>query len=162
MDYSFSIAADGNCPVKGFTVVADAASVSKILFVPKAQPHTFSCSSPTPLHLRAKAQIEAYLAGRLQSFDLPIQPEGTPFQLMVWSQIGAIPFGETLTYGEIGQRLGDRRLARAVGQAANKNPLPLVIPCHRVLGKNGRLTGFAGGTATKAFLLGLERTPWRD
>ncbi|MEA2114015.1 MAG: methylated-DNA--[protein]-cysteine S-methyltransferase, partial [Thermodesulfobacteriota bacterium] len=87
---------------------------------------------------------------------LPLSPQGTPFQLAVWELMQQIPYGETRSYGELAAGLGNPNKARAVGGAANKNPLPMVIPCHRVMGANGKLTGFAGGLATKQFLLSLE------
>jgi len=157
MDYFFAIDVGDRCPLRGLTVSVDATWVQGVRFVLKEQLGEGAAALPTPLHKEAQAQIEAYLAGRLKEFDLPIHPIGTPFQQQVWAQMQKIPFGETCTYGEVGVDLGDVHLARAVGNAANKNPLPLLIPCHRVVGKGGRLTGFACGTATKAFLLDLER-----
>ncbi len=109
-----------------------------------------------PLLAAVSRQLSEYFTGRRQAFELPQSPQGTPFQLAVWEIMQQIPYGETMTYGEIAARLGNQNKARAVGSAANKNPLPLVIPCHRVMGARGRLTGFAGGLATKQFLLNLE------
>lgn len=136
---------------------ADAECLLGVEFVLRGRSAEKATGAPNALHLAARRQIEAYLDGGLQSFTLPLCPQGTTFQQRVWAEIAAIPFGKTLTYGEIAARLGDVQLARAVGQAANKNPLPLVIPCHRVIGRGGRLTGFAPGIATKAFLLDLEK-----
>ncbi|SHO48864.1 methylated-DNA--[protein]-cysteine S-methyltransferase [Desulfopila aestuarii] len=156
MDYFFEIKDTGQCPLRGFIVSADLYHVQGVRFVLKDENNSAS-TPPGPLHRRVQEQIEAYLQGQLQQFDLPVKVAGTPFQQRAWAIMAEIPFGETLTYGEIGVRLGGAHLARAVGNAANKNPLPLIIPCHRVLGKNGNLTGFACGTETKAFLLALER-----
>ena len=104
-----------------------------------------------------EAQIREFLRGERTVFDLPLSISGTDFQLMVWEKIKAIPYGKTCSYSEIGRQLGDRRKARAVGGAANANPVPLVIPCHRVVGTDGNLTGFAGGLKLKKRLLDLEQ-----
>jgi len=104
----------------------------------------------------AAAQFRAYFAGTLRAFDLPLDPLGTPFQLAAWEVLRAIPFGTTITYGEQACRLGDGRKARAVGAANGRNPLPIVVPCHRVIGGDGTLVGFAAGTETKAWLLHHE------
>jgi len=157
MDYYFATNDTDQCPLRGFIVSADAYHVHGVRFVLKEDKVIASEESPGPLHRGAQEQIEAYLQGRLQQFELPVKVAGTPFQQQVWDIMAEIPFGETVTYGEIGARLGGLHLARAVGNAANRNPLPLIIPCHRVLGKNGSLTGFACGTETKAYLLALER-----
>ena len=109
-----------------------------------------------PLLSSASLQLSEYFTGHRQNFDLPLSPQGTPFQLAVWELMQQIPYAKTLSYGEIAAELGNPNKARAVGGAANKNPLPLVIPCHRVMGANGKLTGFAGGLKTKQFLLSLE------
>jgi len=102
-------------------------------------------------------QLHAYFAGDLFEFDLPLAPEGTDFQQDVWQKLQEIPYGETMTYGEIAQDLGNPKASRAVGAANGRNPIPIVIPCHRVIGHNGKLTGFRGGLAFKEALLGLER-----
>ena len=104
----------------------------------------------------AIAQLAAYFAGRLRRFDLTIAPEGTPFQREVWSALTRIPYGETVSYGELTARLGRPRASRAVGAANGRNPIPIVIPCHRVIGANGSLTGFGGGLPIKRRLLELE------
>jgi methylated-DNA-[protein]-cysteine S-methyltransferase len=101
-------------------------------------------------------QLREYLAGRLTAFDLPLAPEGTPFQREVWRAVAAIPYGETRSYGEIARRMGRAEAVRAVGAANGQNPLPLVIPCHRVIGSDGRLTGYGGGLPLKKRLLALE------
>ncbi len=105
-------------------------------------------------------QIFAYLNGTLRSFDLPLAPDGTEFQRRVWRELGAIPYGETRSYGEIATKVGIPKGARAVGGAVGANPLPIIIPCHRVLCSDGKLGGFGGNTerdlALKCYLLGLE------
>jgi methylated-DNA-[protein]-cysteine S-methyltransferase len=101
-------------------------------------------------------QLEAYFDGKLRNFDLELAPEGTPFQLSVWKALRQIPYGTTVSYGEIARRIGRPRAVRAVGAANGKNPLPIVIPCHRVIGCNGRLTGYGGGLHIKKALLDIE------
>ncbi len=107
----------------------------------------------------AAAQLDEYFAGVRKEFDLPIAPAGTPFQRRVWSLLRAIPWGATISYAELARRAGNRAACRAVGAANGRNPLPIVVPCHRVIGSDGRLTGYAGGLAAKQFLLELERKP---
>ena len=109
------------------------------------------------LVIKATVQIQEYCEGKRTIFDLPLSPQGTEFQLQVWRIISSIPYGKTLSYGEIAARLGNRKKARAVGGAANANPIPLVIPCHRVIGADGSLTGFAGGLKLKDQLLRFEQ-----
>src|SRR5581483_1764216 len=101
----------------------------------------------------AIAQLEAYFAGELRDFDLPLAPAGTPFQMRVWKALRAIPFGETQSYGELANDLGDRNASRAVGLANGRNPIGIVVPCHRVIGANGALTGYGGGIERKRWLL---------
>jgi methylated-DNA-[protein]-cysteine S-methyltransferase len=104
----------------------------------------------------AREQLDAYFTGELQEFDLPLAPEGTEFQLRVWDELTRIPFGETISYGELARRLGDPRLVRAVGTANGRNPLSIVIPCHRVIGADGSLVGYGGGLDRKRWLLDHE------
>jgi methylated-DNA-[protein]-cysteine S-methyltransferase len=106
----------------------------------------------------ARRQLEAYFAGRLRSFDVPLSPRGTPFQLQVWDALRAIPYGTTVSYAEIARRIGRPSAARAVGRAVGQNPLAIVVPCHRVVGASGALTGFAWGIERKRRLLELEAT----
>lgn len=127
--------------------------------VTKTSPSSYqSHSGNHALLYRAQKQLKEYFQGKRRIFDLLLCPQGTPFQQSVWSIMQEIPFGETKTYGEIAAALGNSNKARAVGGAANKNPLPIVIPCHRVIGSSGSLTGFAGGLETKKYLLNLEQT----
>lgn len=104
----------------------------------------------------ARAQLEEYFAGARRAFDLALDPVGTPFQLATWAVLRTIPYGTTMSYGDQARHLGDPNKARAVGAANGKNPLSIVVPCHRVVGTNGSLTGFAGGLDAKAFLLEFE------
>jgi len=105
----------------------------------------------------AKAQLNQYFAGSLKSFSIPLEPNGTPFQLSVLDELKKIPYGETVSYGEIAARLGKPQAMRAVGAANGRNPIPVIIPCHRVIGSTGKLTGFGGGLPTKEALLKLEQ-----
>jgi methylated-DNA-[protein]-cysteine S-methyltransferase len=102
-------------------------------------------------------QLSEYFAGSRQQFDLEITLEGTPFQKKVWQELRRIPFGQTASYQDIATRVGNAKACRAVGMANNKNPLPIIVPCHRVIGKNGSLTGFGGGLDIKKQLLDLEK-----
>lgn len=104
----------------------------------------------------AREQLRAYFDGQLQAFDLPLAPRGTEFQLRVWHALRAIPYGVTCSYLDIARAIGKPSATRAVGAANGRNPLPIVVPCHRVIGANGSLTGFGGGVPTKRFLLALE------
>lgn len=106
----------------------------------------------------AQAQLDEYFAGSRQEFDLALDPAGTDFQLKAWTVLRAIPYGQTLSYGEQAAELGEPGAARAVGAANGRNPLSIVVPCHRVVAASGALTGFAGGLDTKAWLLDHERT----
>ena len=111
-----------------------------------------------PVLRAAAAQLGEYFAGERRSFDLPLAPAGTAWQLAVWEQLRLIPYGTTVTYGEIARRLGSPAASRAVGLANGRNPIAIVVPCHRVIGANGALTGFAGGMDVKRTLLALEST----
>ncbi|HEX5420506.1 MAG TPA: methylated-DNA--[protein]-cysteine S-methyltransferase [Gammaproteobacteria bacterium] len=103
-------------------------------------------------------QLEAYFARELRVFDVPLQPEGTAFQKKVWHALTSIPYGETVSYGEIARRIRQPTASRAVGAANGRNPLPIIVPCHRVIGADGSLTGFGGGLPIKQRLLALERS----
>ncbi|MCO5145772.1 MAG: methylated-DNA--[protein]-cysteine S-methyltransferase [Aquamicrobium sp.] len=106
---------------------------------------------------RVKDQLREYFDGTRQEFDLPLDMRGTAFQLAVWRELARIPYGETISYGELARRIGQPEASRAVGAANGANPIPIVIPCHRVIGANGSLSGFGGGIETKKRLLALER-----
>ena len=104
----------------------------------------------------ACVQLRAYLAGELRRFDLALAPTGSPFQQRVWHELTQIPYGETISYGELARRVGQPQAARAVGMANNRNPIAIVVPCHRVVGADGRLVGFGGGLPRKQWLLQHE------
>jgi methylated-DNA-[protein]-cysteine S-methyltransferase len=112
--------------------------------------------STDPLLLEAEAQLTAYFAGELERFELPLAPRGTAFQRRVWESLRAIPYGTTTTYAELAAALGRPSACRAVGAANGRNPLPVIVPCHRVIGAAGALTGYGGGLERKRRLLALE------
>ena len=117
---------------------------------PRLMPH------PTPLLEAGRAQLLAYLAGERREFDLPLAPRGTPFQEKVWPALRAIPWGQTRSYRDIAEAVDCPRGFRAVGLANRRNPIPILIPCHRVVGADGSLTGYAGGVELKQAMLALE------
>lgn len=105
---------------------------------------------------QAKSQLDEYFAGKRREFALPLDPQGTPFQKKVWKALRTIPFGKTWSYGDLAKKIGSPKAFRAVGGANNKNPLGIIVPCHRVIGADGSLTGYAGGLDTKKRLIDLE------
>ena len=111
----------------------------------------------TDLLIEARAQLLAYFSGARTTFTLPLAPAGTAFQRRVWQALCTIPYGETVSYKEVAQRIGNEKAARAVGRANNRNPLPIIIPCHRVIGASGALVGYGGGLEIKEKLLALEK-----
>jgi methylated-DNA-[protein]-cysteine S-methyltransferase len=110
-----------------------------------------------PVLVAAAQQLEEYFVGERRDFDLPLDPAGTDFQQSAWMALRSIPYGSTVSYGEQAAQMGDKRKARAVGAANGRNPISIIVPCHRVVGSNGSLTGFAGGIDTKDWLLTHER-----
>lgn len=111
----------------------------------------------TPLLSEAVKQLKSYFAGKLKEFSLPLEPSGTAFMKQVWSALREIPYGETASYKDIAIKIGSPKAARAVGLANNRNPIPIFIPCHRVIGADGSLTGYRGGLEMKKKLLDLEK-----
>ena len=110
-----------------------------------------------PALLECKKQLQEYFAGKRKKFSLQLDAKGTDFQKRVWQELAKIPFGETRSYGEIAKKIGNEKASRPVGGASGRNPLPIIVPCHRVIGSSGKLTGFAGGIKVKEFLLQLEK-----
>jgi methylated-DNA-[protein]-cysteine S-methyltransferase len=141
-------------PIGLVWVEGDAKVVRRIGFA--GDPPPPAGDDDAPAVDRAVDQLEAYFAGERTSFDLPLAPEGTPFQRRVWDALQTIPYGATVSYRDIAERIGAPKAVRAVGAANGRNPLPIVVPCHRVIGSDGSLTGFAGGLDTKRRLLALE------
>ncbi len=126
------------------------------LFLPADTALPDSARRETPLLRQAFTQLEGYLSRMIRDFSLPLEPAGTPFQRRVWQALLAVPYGRTATYKDIAAALGNPLACRAVGLANSKNPIPIFIPCHRIVGTNGKLTGFRGGLAMKQALLNLE------
>lgn len=149
-------------PIGPVTIAATAGGVAGIRFGFVAVPPDPGARAPASGRLavgmveRTSRQLMAWFDGESTHFDVPLDRTGTPFQLRVWDQIAAIPFGATATYGDVARRLGDIRLARAVGAASGANPVPIIVPCHRLVGSDGSLTGFGGGLEIKALLLRHE------
>jgi methylated-DNA-[protein]-cysteine S-methyltransferase len=134
-------------------IESDEYAIKAISFVDKIEkPSEFQ---PEILE-NAKLQLQSYFEGNLQNFNLKLDPEGTDFQKKVWDLLYKIPYGKTLTYAEMANKLGDPKVIRAAASANGKNPVAIIIPCHRVVGTNGSLTGYAGGLENKRFLLDLE------
>lgn len=136
------------------TIAATDRAVTDLLFGPAPGG---AAMGETPLLHEAARQLADYFAGRRTAFDLPLAPDGTPFRQAVWQALGTVPYGSTSTYAQIAAAVGNPRACRAVGMANHFNPLPILIPCHRIVGANGRLTGYAGGLERKQALLELER-----
>jgi methylated-DNA-[protein]-cysteine S-methyltransferase len=149
-------------PIDDLRVVARDGAITAIEFSPFRAPVSGvplgTRQDDDPLLRRAVEQLDAYFARELKEFDLPLAPRGSAFQQLVWEQLRLIGYGETASYGAIAHRLGKSNAAsRAVGLANGRNPIPIVIPCHRVIGANGTLTGYAGGLPRKQRLLELEQ-----
>lgn len=146
-------------PIGTLLIAGDDEAVRRIEFPKNGKPARSEAgwreSSRGPI-AEAVRQLREYFAGKREQFDLPLLPEGTEFQRGVWRRLQEIPYGETISYGELAKRVGNPKASRAVGAANGQNPIPIVIPCHRVIGANGKLTGFGGGLPIKEALLTLE------
>ncbi|MBC3766560.1 methylated-DNA--[protein]-cysteine S-methyltransferase [Neptunicella marina] len=140
-------------PIGKLEIKASETGVHSILFV-DSQPEKVS---PSNLTDEACRQLNEYFNGKRRTFDLPLAAKGTDFQQRVWQALSTIPFGDTVSYAYIANAIGKPAAARAVGAANGKNPLSIVVPCHRIIGANGNLTGYAGGLERKAYLLNLEQ-----
>ncbi len=158
-EHLFSTVAES--PVGALTVVATDDGLRAILWSdddPERVRLADSVDDPThPVIAQAVSQLREYFAGDRTEFDVPLDPVGTEFQRAAWDALRTIDYGTTVSYGEQAHRMGDRRKARAVGAANGRNPISIIVPCHRVVGANGALTGFAGGIDTKAWLLAHEQ-----
>lgn len=149
-------------PIGSLTIFANDRGISEIHFANKAnQVATRDCQRVTPITNKligqAVAQLQAYFDGQLKMFDLPLHVPGTDFQKNVWAQLQKIGYGTTASYRDVAVAIGNPKASRAVGMANNKNRIPIVIPCHRIIGSDGSLTGFAGGLDTKRWLLEHEQ-----
>ena len=150
-------------PLGPLLLAGDEKALREILFVNgrrtvKPDPEWRKDAQPL---LETIRQLRSYFSGELENFDLPLAPEGTVFQRNVWGKLCDIPFGETISYGELAKRVGNPKASRAVGLANGQNPIPIIIPCHRVIGSNGKLTGYGGGLPIKEKLLALEQRQFR-
>lgn len=145
-------------PIGELTLISEDGKIYELYFEGhiKADVLKNASDKKSPVLEEAAKQIKDYFNGKLTKFSLPLKPSGTDFQLQVWQVLSKIPYGKTISYGEQATMLGDSKKARAVGGANGKNPIPLIVPCHRVIGKSGALTGFGGGLKIKEFLLDLE------
>ena len=150
-------------PIGSLLLVCDSAGLRQITSTQDGRPgtpqpdwHEDESAFAEPIR-----QLRAYFAGELGNFDLLLAPEGTAFQQKVWDELRNIPFGETISYGQLAKRIGNPNASRAVGLANGSNPIPIVIPCHRVIGSNGKLTGYGGGLPIKEKLLALEKRQLR-
>ena len=145
-------------PIGTLQLVAHDGALVRIAFAGRHQGE-LSLRPHDPLLAEASQQLRDYFAGRRQQFDLPLAAAGTAFQRQVWGALAEIPWGEQRSYRDIARAIGRETAARAVGAANGRNPLPIIVPCHRVLGSDGSLTGFAGGVTTKCWL--LQHEGWR-
>lgn len=136
-------------------IAEDDGAVTNVFFGHTVAPEAFEVVG-TPLLDRAAEEIDEYLQGAREAFDLPVRAEGTAFEQAVWAALTTIPYGQTRTYGEIAAQIGRPGASRAVGRANGRNPVSIVIPCHRVVGASGAMTGYAGGVELKLRLLALE------
>ncbi len=146
-------------PLGDLTLVADDGSLTGLYFRHhwyRPDPASFGARDDTGFG-DVTRQLSEYFAGERTEFDLPLDPRGDGFQQLVWKLISRIPYGQTTSYGDLARQLGDGTAAKDVGQAVGRNPLSVIVPCHRVVGRDGQLTGYAGGLARKRFLLDLEQ-----
>ena len=146
-------------PIGELRLVADVHGLRRVCFEHDRHPQACDAGgmrNPARLQ-RARRQLEEYFAGTRRTFDLELHVVGTSFQLQVWKALRGIPYGETLSYAGLAERIGQPSACRAVGAANGRNPLPIIVPCHRVIGSNGTLVGFGGGLDVKQALLALER-----
>ncbi|HEX6921451.1 MAG TPA: methylated-DNA--[protein]-cysteine S-methyltransferase [Actinomycetes bacterium] len=142
-------------PVGPLLLTSDGRALTRVLF--DADPDPDWSAQPCELLDRAVEQLREYFAGERTEFDLPLAPDGTPFQRRVWEALRTIPYAETISYRQLADRVGNPSASRAVGLANGRNPISLVVPCHRVIGADGSLTGYGGGLDRKRTLLDLER-----
>lgn len=142
-------------PVGPLLLTSDGSALTRLLF--DTEPDPGWSTEPCELLDRVVAELAEYFRGERTGFDIPLEPAGTPFQRGVWDALRAIPYAETINYGQLASRVGNPRASRAVGLANGRNPISIVVPCHRVIGANGSLTGYGGGLDRKRTLLDLER-----
>ena len=147
------------CPLGSLLLSSDGAALTGLHLPPKSneaiEHHWIRDASAQPFP-EAGRQLSAYFEGTLMQFDLPLLASGTAFQTRVWKELEKIPYGVTISYGELARRIGNPKASRAVGLANGRNPIPIIVPCHRVIGASGKLVGYGGGLDTKRMLLDLE------
>ncbi len=143
-------------PVGSVGIAEDNGAIIRLFFGGEKVPSGFE-TAETPLIAQAAAQLFEYFGGKRKAFSVPIALRGTDFQMAVWNALMTIPFGETRSYEDVAVMVGNPRACRAVGMANNRNPIAIIVPCHRVTGKDGGLTGYAGGLPVKEYLLQLEK-----
>ncbi|MCH6256288.1 methylated-DNA--[protein]-cysteine S-methyltransferase [Puniceicoccaceae bacterium K14] len=145
-----------NSPIGNLHISANNRGLTGIHY-PKDAVEELQNSSPSNPHLKsAFRELDLYFSGKLQTFDTPLDAVGTPFQKSVWNELSKLPFGTTVCYGEIAERIGNLKASRAVGLANNRNPISIIVPCHRVIGKDGKLIGYGGKIWRKEWLLKHE------
>ncbi len=151
---------DYRCPLGRLLLESDGKALTRVRLPGEKPPAAVDEGAPRVRDAKpfaaVIAQLDEYFAGKRRRFELPLAPSGTPFQRKVWQQLRKIPYGRTITYAQLAHRVGNDAACRAVGAANGRNPLPIVVPCHRVIGSDGSLTGFGGGIAAKRKLLELE------
>ena len=141
-------------PIGTLRITANNSALLSVEFIEDAETET---AKPNKITAETKRQLKEYFEGKRKNFDLPLELSGTPFFVEVWKALLEIPYGETRTYSEIAEKIGKPKAMRAVGLANNRNKIAIVIPCHRVIGKNGKLVGYAAGIRRKEWLLNLEK-----
>ena len=145
-------------PIDELLILADENRLVGLVMLPHPEPGPdWARADHDPFLVEARHQLGAYFAGERTDFELPLAPEGTPFQQQVWAALREIPYGQTISYGELARRIGNPQASRAVGLANGRNPISVIVPCHRVIGANGALTGYGGGLGRKQVLLSLEQ-----
>ena len=145
-----------NTPLGKLGIAEQQGYITDVYFANDTLPEKFELLE-TPLIKQAFQQLDAYFVGELKTFSLPLKPQGTDFMRIVWQALCAVPYGTTASYKDIAQIIDKPKAMRAVGLANNKNPIPIFIPCHRIIGSNGKLIGYSAGLAIKEFLLALEQ-----
>lgn len=143
-------------PIGRIGLAENGSAITDLIFENHESPVAWDAEE-TPLLKKAAQQLSAYFAGELRDFDLPLAPQGTTFQRAVWNALLEIPYGATRSYGQVAAAVGNSKASRAIGMANHSNPIAIIIPCHRVIGSNGKLVGYGGGLEIKEFLLEMER-----
>lgn len=145
-------------PIGDLLLIAQEFALKKIIFQPKNQTHKIKSEwiQGSELLEQTKIELKAYFNGQLKEFTIKVNPDGTPFQIQIWKEVKAIPYGQVCSYQDVANNIDHSSACRAVGRANAQNPIPIIIPCHRVIGKSGKLTGYAGGLDRKQSLLNLE------